>query len=138
MPRARPRAASGAKATDLYALCCRIADRQRVAAGDREIVCRAFGDPRGPWNGQRLEGAVSSFVTSAVEHAPPGTPVTLRVTGHLRHVCLEVHRIGEASPAASSAHLVAAVDAVRALGGMVSMISSSPGASTCTVRLPRA
>jgi len=96
---AHPRAA---KPTAPYSLRCRIADRERGVAGDREIVCRAFGD-------------------SAVEHAPPGTPVTLSVTGHLRHVRLEVHRIGETSAAAPSARVVAAVAAVRALGGMVSM-----------------
>ena len=85
-----------AEPVDLAALAAEVAARRgaRVAG---VAAARVVGRPRG------LEAAIDNLVANAVQHAAPGTPVTVTVTAGRGRVRVAVHNVGVAlSPAVAA------------------------------------
>ena len=82
------------KAADLSAICRQIISELQSSARNREIVFDCDVDGRGAWDEQRILQAISNLTTNAVQHATPGSPVRVRVTGDEQRVAVEVHNEG--------------------------------------------
>jgi signal transduction histidine kinase len=82
------------KAADLGAICRQIIGELQTIARDREIVFDCEVDGRGAWDEQRILQAVSNLASNAVQHATPGSPVRVRVTGDETRVAVEVQNQG--------------------------------------------
>lgn len=79
---------------DLRAMCHRIIDELRSIATDRQVTFDCDADGKGAWDEARILQAISNLTSNAVQHATPGSPVRLRLTGDEERVALEVHNDG--------------------------------------------
>lgn len=82
------------KATDLRALCQQIIDELEAIARGRQILFDCDVDGRGAWDEHRILQAISNLASNAVQHARPGSPVRVRLTGDEHRVAVEVHNEG--------------------------------------------
>ena len=82
------------KPTDLRAVCQHIIDNVRSLAVDRRVTLDCDGDGQGAWDEHRIVQAISNLTSNAVQHATPGSPVRLRLTGDEQRVAVEVHNEG--------------------------------------------
>ncbi len=122
---------------DLHVLCCELAERRRFTDGTI-IHCRAFGDPRGEWDGPQTAKLVSALLDHAVAQVGSRAPLTISVTGMARHVRVDIHGLSMAS--APKREL--SRDVVSRLGGAfagtnMSAIASPNGGIVFRFRLPR-
>ena len=79
---------------DLRSMCQEIIDELKSIARDREITFQCEADGRGSWDEGRLLQAISNLASNAVQHAQPGSPVHVRLTGDERSVAVEVQNEG--------------------------------------------
>ena len=63
------------------------------------IEFEATGDTVGEWDGDRLEEMLSNLAGNAIEHAFPGTPVTVTARADDADVVIEIRNSGKAIPA---------------------------------------
>jgi len=82
------------KPSDLRAMCQEIIDELKGIARDREITFDCQADGRGLWDESRILQAISNLASNAVQHAQPGSPVRVRLTGDQDNVAVEVHNEG--------------------------------------------
>jgi signal transduction histidine kinase len=75
-------------------MCHQIVDGLRSIAADRQVTFDCDADGKGQWDEQRILQAISNLTSNAVQHATPGSPVRLRLSGDDRHVAVEVHNEG--------------------------------------------
>ena len=82
------------KPADLRAMCQEIIDELESIAGGRKITFDCQVDGRGLWDEGRVLQAISNLASNAVQHASPGSPVHVRLTGDQRQVAVEVNNAG--------------------------------------------
>jgi PAS domain S-box-containing protein len=82
------------KPGDLRAMCEEIIDELQAIARDREITFECEIDGRGAWDESRILQAISNLASNAVQHATPGSPVHVRLTGDPDRVAVEVRNAG--------------------------------------------
>ena len=80
--------------TDLRAVCRQILEELEAKAPDRKITFQCDTDGAGVWDEHRIVQALSNLASNAVQHATPGSPVCIRVTGNDEKVVVEVHNRG--------------------------------------------
>ena len=85
--------------TDLAALCRRVADEFEGPYPGRVFVTEE-GDVTGSWDGDRLEQALSNFVSNALRYGAPDAPVKVRARSCGSTVSVEVTNRGEPIPEA--------------------------------------
>ena len=82
------------KPGDLRRMCQEIIDEVQAIARDREITFDCEADGTGAWDESRILQAISNLASNAVQHARPGSPVRVRLTGDDHSVAVEVHNEG--------------------------------------------
>ena len=144
-------------ASDLGDICHDVADELRVGT-KIEIIQTSEGDLAGVWDADRLVEALLNVASNAVEHASPGTAVSIRASEEADGVLVEVTNHGACIPedvlpyifnafrsaeqraTSKSGHLglglYIACELVRAHGGSL-RVQSHDGATTFSMRLPR-
>jgi signal transduction histidine kinase len=142
---------------DLGEICRDIADELNMGSS-AEVHQTADGDVSGTWDADRLAAVISNIAGNAIDHATPGTPVTIHGYGDGGGVVVEITNQGacippEVLPVIFKAFRRANVNAnrpgghlglglyisceiVRAHGGTLK-VESSDGSTTFTMRLPR-
>jgi PAS domain S-box-containing protein len=80
--------------SDLRAMCQDIVEDLKSIARDREITFDCQADGRGVWDEHRIVQAISNLTSNAVQHAKPGSPVHVRLTGDEASVAVEVRNQG--------------------------------------------
>ena len=83
-----------ARPTDLRATCEQVIDELMAIAQDRRITFDCDVDSRGIWDEHRIQQAISNLASNAVQHATPGSPVLVRLTGDDQRVIVEVRNEG--------------------------------------------
>jgi two-component system CheB/CheR fusion protein len=79
---------------DLRRMCQEIIDELKAIAHDREITFDCEADGSGAWDESRILQAISNLASNAVQHASPGSPVHVRLTGDSQSVAIEIHNEG--------------------------------------------
>jgi PAS domain S-box-containing protein len=82
------------KPGDLRKMCQDIIEELKALAHDREITFDCEADGNGVWDEGRILQAISNLASNAVQHAMPGSPVRVRLTGDPESVAVEVHNQG--------------------------------------------
>ena len=82
------------KPGDLRKMCQEIIEELKAIARDREIIFDCEADGTGAWDEGRILQAISNLASNAVQHAAPGSPVRVRLTGDPETVAVEVHNQG--------------------------------------------
>jgi signal transduction histidine kinase len=145
---------------DLAALVADELEQWRGAHPNRRIELTATGDPRGRWDGTRMQQLLRNLVSNAIKYGSPDTPVRVALCGEEADVRLEVTnhgpaldpsalsqlfdplRRGSAQEASHDAQgglglgLFIVREIARAHGGEVE-VRSEEGETTFAVRLPR-
>lgn len=86
-------------------VCRRVIAELELAHGDRSIQLEVRGDCNGFWDEERLAQVLSNLVANALQHSPPGTPVSVHLEGVESLLRVEVHNAGPPIPAALRSHL---------------------------------
>jgi signal transduction histidine kinase len=71
-------------------------DELHAVHPDRHLELPVSGDPRGVWDGQRLQQLLQNFVLNAIKYGAQHTPVRLEVTGDATRVRIDVRNAGPA------------------------------------------
>jgi PAS domain S-box-containing protein len=79
---------------DLRAMCEQIIAELKTIARDRTITLDCETDGKGAWDEHRVLQAISNLGSNAIQHATPGSPVHMRITGDGQRVTLEVRNEG--------------------------------------------
>lgn len=79
---------------NLHTLCCELAAWKPHGLGHRAIHCRAFGDPRGPWDPGQAGELVSRLLDRAIASLGKRAVLSIVVSGFPRHVRLDLHGLG--------------------------------------------
>ena len=74
----------------------RVIDEIRVANPSRIIDVVVEGDTSAEIDPDRIAQIITNLVVNAVQHAPEGLPITVRVSGGSEHLSLTVHNDGPA------------------------------------------
>jgi len=82
------------KPGDLRTTCRDIIEELKGIARDREITFDCDADGRGFFDEHRVVQAISNLTSNAMQHATPGSPVRVRLTGDTDSVAVEVHNEG--------------------------------------------
>jgi two-component system OmpR family sensor kinase len=145
--------------TDLVELVRQAADAFRAGHPGRPLTVSAGPDPMAlRLDPQRIRQVLDNLLTNAAVHTPPGTPVTVTVSGAHREALVEVADAGPGIPAAdrervfdrfyrvdkartrdrggSGLGLSVAASLTRAHGGTLTL-RTDPDETVFTVRLPR-
>ena len=145
------------KTCHLGEVCKDIAEEIRISSS-AEIRQTVEGDLRGTWDADRVAEALSNIAGNAVDHALPGTPIRIHAYGDSQAAIVEITNQGACIPAEllpvifkafrsveantkpNADHLglglYIASEIVRSHGGTLG-VTSSDGATTFTMRLPR-
>jgi phosphoserine phosphatase RsbU/P len=86
-------------------VCRRVIAELELAHGDRSIQLEVRGDCHGFWDEERLAQVLSNVVANALQHSPPGTPVSVRLEGVESLQRVEVHNAGPPIPEALRSRL---------------------------------
>jgi PAS domain S-box-containing protein len=84
--------------TDLAAVCRQAIDELEEAKKERAIELRCEGDTTGQWDGNRLVQALSNLIGNAVQHSPPGSPITVRIQSSDERAVISLHNQGQIAP----------------------------------------
>jgi sigma-B regulation protein RsbU (phosphoserine phosphatase) len=141
---------------DLREVAQQVVDELATLHAARELRLLAEGDCTGSWDADRVAQVLSNLLTNALVYSPPGTPVTLTLTGRADQVSFEVHNLGEPLAQERMSELFEPFERghsrdgrgiglglyiVRALvqshGGTVEGHSSADAGTRFVVRLPR-
>jgi len=144
---------------DLHVIVGQVVDEMQAAHPERRIEVRREGDGRGEWDIDRLAQVVENLLSNALKYSPPGTPVTIELTGTAASVQLVIHNHGESISAERLPHIFEPMQRgiqedsyadrsvglglyvvrhlVDAHGGRVAVASSSTAGTSFTVSLPR-
>ncbi|HEY6882118.1 MAG TPA: HAMP domain-containing sensor histidine kinase [Polyangiales bacterium] len=142
---------------DLGAICRDIVEDIRITT-DVPLRLVTNGDLSGVWDADRLVQALSNIVSNAIDHAAPGTAVSIHARAEGRWVTLEITNAGQCIPpellpvifcafrraqtgvGERSGHLglglFVASEITQAHGGTLE-VRSSEGSTTFTMALPR-
>ncbi|MFM0076255.1 sensor histidine kinase [Paraburkholderia sediminicola] len=71
-------------------------DELRAVHPNRLLELHVSGEPRGVWDGQRLQQLLQNLVLNAIKYGAQDTPVRVEVTGDATHVRIEVRNCGPA------------------------------------------
>jgi two-component system CheB/CheR fusion protein len=82
------------KPADLRVICQQIIDELETIAKGRTITFECQADGRGIFDENRVLQAVSNLASNAVQHASPGSPVNVKLTGDAQNLTVEVHNEG--------------------------------------------
>ncbi|MES2607097.1 MAG: PAS domain-containing sensor histidine kinase, partial [Pseudomonadota bacterium] len=79
---------------DMRSLCQQIIDELEALVRDRKVTFDCEIDGNGAWDEPRVLQAISNLTSNAAQHAVPGTPIDIRLTGSATQVAVEVHNSG--------------------------------------------
>jgi signal transduction histidine kinase len=71
-------------------------DELRAVHPDRQLELHVSGEPRGVWDGERLQQLLQNLVLNAIKYGAHDTPVRVEVTGDATHVRIDVRNFGPA------------------------------------------
>ncbi|MFM0011390.1 ATP-binding protein [Paraburkholderia sediminicola] len=71
-------------------------DELRAVHPNRLLELHVSGEPRGVWDGQRLQQLLQNLVLNAIKYGAQDTPVRVEVTGDATHVRIDVRNCGPA------------------------------------------
>ena len=146
------------RTTDVGEVCARVVEEASLSARGVAVELHRGGDLSGEWDPDRLEQAVGNLVANGIRHAPPGTPVRIRVTGEGHRVRVDVENDGPPiprntlrslfdpfqrsdapldGPAGLGLGLFIVRTIVESHGGTVDVQSGAAQPVTFTLRLPR-
>jgi signal transduction histidine kinase len=80
-------------------------DELRAIHPDRQIELHVSGNPRGLWDGQRLQQLLGNLVLNAIRYGTQNTPVHVTVTGNETHVHIDVSNSGPVIESATLARI---------------------------------
>lgn len=140
--------------TEIEPICARAIHQQLDAHPEGQVNFTLSGPGEGLWDPSRLEQVVSNLVGNALERAPAGTPVEVRVAGTADEVVLTLRNEGPVIPAEMLASLFEpfrrgdhrgsiglglfiAREIARAHDGDIGVSSDQADGTCFTVRLPR-
>ena len=148
------------KPADMRIICRFVAEEQSLASST-PVLWKAEGDVAGTWDSDRIVEALSNIVGNAIQHASPGTAVTLEARDEQDGVVVAITNEGPPIPPAmlpyifepfrraeaaeqmrakESTHLglglYIASQIVRSHGGWIDA-QSATGRTTFSFRLPR-
>jgi phosphoserine phosphatase RsbU/P len=144
----------------LEEVCRSIIAELELAHPNRDIHLEVRGSAQGFWDEERMAQVLSNLVANALQHSPPGTPVSVRLEGLDSLQRIEVHNAGAPIPASARAtlfepfhhsgsgagkaprnglglglYIVAQI--VRAHGGQIDVSSTPEAGTSFIVLLPR-
>jgi PAS domain S-box-containing protein len=90
---------------DLLELCRQVVDGMQVLHPDRPLQLTATGDTTCRVDPDRATQVISNLVGNALLYSPPGSPVTITLTGEEEGVVLEVNNRGPPIPAEMLPHV---------------------------------
>ena len=146
--------------TDMARVAEKVVEELRLEFPDRLLVFESVGEVQGDFDGDRLAQVLSNLLVNALCYGDATTAVSLRLTGGVPHVRIEVHnrgvpiapelvplifepfRRGESIPANPNRSLGLGLYIVRRLvdahEGAVEVQSSVEAGTTFRITLPRA
>lgn len=145
------------RSADIHVVCKQVVEELALNNPGR-LVHRADGDGEGLWDPDRLAQVVSNLARNALSYGAPGTPVTVRSSGHGDAVTLRVHNEGKPiapetlptlfqpfrrgerrydSDRSIGLGLFIVREIVQAHGGAVTVHSDAQAGTTFAVELPR-
>ncbi|MEU4769294.1 ATP-binding protein [Actinosynnema sp. NPDC023794] len=80
---------------DVVALAGEVVDDATIVSADRDITLRGAAEAVVDGDGPRIQQVLRNLVGNAVQHTPPGTPVTVTVTSRDGEVVVAVHDEGD-------------------------------------------
>ncbi|WP_224364869.1 sensor histidine kinase [Hyalangium versicolor] len=79
-------------------VCRRVISELELVYVDRSIQLEVRGDCHGFWDEERMAQVLSNLVANALQHSPPGTPVSVCLEGLESLQRVEVHNAGPPIP----------------------------------------